>query len=204
MILYLGLDPSRYPHTKPLWHYPLIRTEKIVSSEIENARALWFQFTHVIFTSRTAVQYWFEEISSCDKEVIAVGRATALALREKGVIAKVAQEETQEGVIALLQDIQKAHIFWPRSKLARPLLEQYLQKRGFSYRALDLYTTVFQPQERIIDWSLIEEIVFTSPSTVESFWQIYGGVPEGVSCKALGKITEGVFLSKMGKNASIL
>ena len=65
--------------------------------------------------------------------------------------------------------------------------------------ALDLYTTVFQPQERIVDWSLIEEIVFTSPSTVESFWRLYGGLPKGVSCKALGKITEGVLFSKAGK-----
>jgi len=199
MILYLGLDPTRYPHTKPLWHYPLIQTEKLISPEIERAKELWPQFTHLVFTSRTAVQYWFEEQSFCDKEVIAVGEATALALREKGVVAKVALEETQEGVIALLKDLKEAHIFWPRSKLARPLLEQCLKERGFSYMALDLYTTVFHPQERIEDWSQIEEIVFTSPSTVEAFWHLYGGFPKGIFCKALGKITQRALSSQVSK-----
>jgi len=191
MILYLGLDPSRYPHTKPLWHYPLIQTEKIISPQIAEAREQWSEFTHVIFTSQTAVRYWFEEASFCDKTVIAVGRATAMALRERGVIARIAEEETQEGVIEMLEAVRcEAKVFWPRSKLARGLLEQYLRGREMKYVVLDLYTTVPREQEKIEDWSRIEEIVFTSPSTVDAFWGLYGAFPPGVLCKALGKITQ--------------
>jgi uroporphyrinogen-III synthase len=191
MILYLGLDPSRYPcRGKQLWHYPLIRTEKLVSPQIAEARLFWVKCSHAIFTSRSAVSYWFEEVSPGDHHVVAVGKATAVALQEKGIFPQVAKEETQEGVIACLQEMDPSQLFWPRSQKARPLLENYLQERGFPYMALDLYTTVFLLPPLIEDWSGIQEIVFTSPSTVQAFFAIYPSIPQGVEVVAIGPVTK--------------
>lgn len=188
MILYLGLDPSRYLHTKPLLHYPVIRTEKISSDKLFQVKTLWPKFTHVIFTSQTAVRYWFEEFLLFDKTAIAVGNATAFLLEKLGISPIVAQEETQEGVIALLEtiDLKGAFILWPRSKQARPVLEQYL---GDSHFILDLYDTFLQRLEPVPDLNEIEEIVFTSPSTVRGFLAIYGSLPTNKILTGIGPVT---------------
>lgn len=182
-ILYLGLNPKG----KDVLHYPVIRTEKIAS--FEEARLLWDKSTHVIFTSQTAVRYWNEEKIPLDKIVISVGKATANLVGRPSLIAN---PETQEGVIALLEtmDLQKAFIFWPKSKKARPVLTQYLQEKKIPYYALDLYDTVFQKLEPVPNLMEVKEIVFTSPSTVEGFLRIYGSFPPGIRYTAIGPVTE--------------
>lgn len=197
MILYLGLDPSRYLCTKPLLHYPVIRTEKMGFGD--EICLLWSQFTHVIFTSQTAVSYWFEEKIPFDKQAIAIGRATARQLEMLGILPIVAEVETQEGVIALLEkmDLEGAFVFWPRSKRARPVLTRYLQDRGVFCCALDLYDTVLQKLEPVPDLKEVEEIVFTSPSTVEGFLRIYGELPTDKILRGVGPITRQVLESSV-------
>lgn len=189
MILYLGLDPSRYPQSRKLLHYPVIRTEKIHSESFLQAKVLWPQFTHVIFTSKTAVSYWFEEETGEGKIVIAVGKSTAEELEKRGIDPLVAKRETQEGVIELLEtlDLRGAYIFWPRSKRARPVLESYLSH--MRYCALDLYDTVLQKPEPVPDLREVDEIVFTSPSTVRGFLAIYGFLPKNKTLRAIGPVT---------------
>ncbi len=192
MILYLGLDPSRYPSAKPILHYPVISTRKLVSQELLQAKALWPEFTHVIFTSQTAVNYWVEEELFCEKTVIAVGCATGHLLESKGIVPLIADQETQEGVIALLEemDLRSAYLFWPRSKLARPVLEKFLIQNQLRYFALDLYDTVTQKLEPVPDLERVDEIVFTSPSTVRGFIEIYGSLPKDKKLTAIGPVTQ--------------
>ena len=191
MILYLGLSPSKFPRKKDLLHYPVIRTEKLLSKELLDAKMLWPNFTHAIFTSQTAVRYWQEEGLYFDKKGIAVGSSTADALREFGIFPLVALQETQEGIVDLLEtiDLKGAFLFWPRSKKARPFLEQYLQKRKCRYVALDLYDTIFQKPEPVPSLADVEEIVFTSPSTVHAFLKIYGVFPKNILLTAIGPVT---------------
>lgn len=202
MILYLGLNPSRYLHEQPLLHYPVIRTEKIMSERLLQAKKLWPRFTHVIFTSQTAVRYWFEEKIPFGKSVIAVGRATAIQLEKAGITPLVAQEETQEGVIALLQmmDLKEAFILWPRSTQARPVLEQYL---GDSHFILDLYDTHLQRLEPVPDLNEVDEIVFTSPSTVRGFLAIYGSLPRNKILTGIGPVTRQAMMQLKNTQVSI-
>ena len=190
MILYLGIDPSRFYSQKNLIHYPVIRTEKIVSHQLKKAKELWPKFTHVIFTSRTAARYWLEEDLPIHPTVIAVGKSTASLLEQAGCSPLIAEEETQEGVIELLQSIQldDAFIFWPKSKQARPILSHYL--RGENRIILDLYSTVLQKLEPVPKLDDVEEIVFTSPSTVRGFMGIYKSLPKRVKLTAIGPITQ--------------
>lgn len=180
--LYLGLDPKRFP--RPALHYPVIRTVPIYGDSYQRALELWPCYTHVIFTSRTAVRLWPYR----GKPIIAIGEATAEGL--EGVVC--AKRPTQEGVIELLQQLslKNAHLFLPKSKRARPLLVDFLQKEGICHTALDLYDIEFFRKEPIPDLTSIDEIVFTSPSTVEGFLRIYKKLPRGKKLTAIGPVTQ--------------
>lgn len=177
-ILHLGLHPK--PGTT---HYPVIRTEYCGS--IEPALALWLQFTHVIFTSQSTVHYW---PGPWDKPALAIGPATAAALQQKGVKAVVAKESTQEGLIALIRSIP-GYFFLPRSRLARSVLTDFMQAENIPFFALDLYTTVCQKLKPVPDLNDFDEILFTSPSTVDGFLQIYGQLPLHKKLTPIGPIT---------------
>jgi uroporphyrinogen-III synthase len=102
--------------------------------------------------------------------------------------AIVAPFATQEGVIELLKQIQGSFVI-PRSKCARTALTDYLRGSGKRYLAIDLYDTVCQKLEPVPHLEDFEEIVFTSPSTVEGFLQIFGALPRNKRLIAIGPIT---------------
>jgi uroporphyrinogen-III synthase len=180
-ILYLGLNPK--PGTV---HYPVIRTE--YCGKLEGAFLLWPQFTHIIFTSQSAVHYW---PGPWDKQTIAIGQATAAALRKKGLDPLIAPEATQEGVIALIANLSTPlYFFLPQSRLARSTLTDYLREHNIPFFSLPLYNTLFQKLEPVPSLEDFDEIVFTSPSTVEGFLRIYGKFPQGKKLTAIGPITE--------------
>jgi uroporphyrinogen-III synthase len=186
--LYLGLDPKNFP--KAL-HYPVIRTELIWSDRLQEALSLLPQFTHFIFTSKQCVSHWFE-ISPLNKgAAIAIGKATGAVLRSKGIIPLVAEVETQEGVIELLKtlDLQNGYLFYPHSKRARPLLADYLHL-SHRFFSLDLYDTLLQRPEPVPSLENIHEIIFTSPSTVEGFLQVFGKIPHDKKLTCIGPITQ--------------
>lgn len=177
--LYLGLNPK-----SGTIHYPVIRTEYL--GQIEPALTLWPQFTHIIFTSQTTVHYW---PGPWNKDLIAIGPATAAALQKKGFAPLIAPISTQEGVIALISQI-KGYFFLPRSRRARSALTDYLTMQNIPHLALDLYDTIFQKPEPVPNLDDFDEIVFTSPSTVEGFFRIFGKLPRDKKLTAIGLITE--------------
>ncbi len=184
-ILYLGLDPSRYP--QKVVHYPVIRTELIEGLDVSKADFA----THFLFTSRSAVKHWFE-LSSVNGQVLAVGMATAAALRQQGIEARVAPTATQEGIVELFEtmDLSSSYLFWPRSALARSIIEEYLMKRNAPFCALDLYETKWQRLEPVPDLANFDEIVFTSPTTVDAFLKIFGAIPNDKKLTPIGPVTK--------------
>lgn len=186
-ILYLGIDP---PPGGGVIHYPVIRTEKIDSPQLEKARALWSRCTHAIFTSKNGVRHWPEDLA--EKKTIAIGEATAGELRKRGAIPLLAPEATQEGVIALLEtvDCQSSFFLYPHSKLARPYLGDYLKAKKIPCYAFNLYDTVFQSPEPKPILSDFDEILFTSPSTVHAFFQIFSSLPRRIALTPIGPVTK--------------
>jgi uroporphyrinogen-III synthase len=187
VILYLGLDPTRFVADKPIFHYPVIKIKRLLVAKPLD----WPEVTHLLFTSRSSVFHWdfFE-----GKQILAIGEATAELLRLRGENPLVASEATQEGMVALLRtlDLQGAYLLWPRSTKARNVLANYLESLGSSVRfsPIDLYETHYQKLEPVPSLDEVEEIVFTSPSTVEGFLRIYGSLPKNKQLTAIGPITE--------------
>jgi uroporphyrinogen-III synthase len=198
----VGTDPKAFAEKHPNYriiHAPLIRIEpkSVTDFELQQAYAKWSCYTHLIVTSKQAVYVLFDhlktqQIEELDKTWIAVGEITAQHLVERGIkVAHVAVPETQEGIIALLEtlDLQQSTLFCPQSSLSRPLLESFLQSKAIAYQATILYNTHFVKPVFEPNWECIDEIVFTSPSTVSAFIQIFGKIPSDKVCTPIGPIT---------------
>lgn len=199
-ILYLGLDPKRFKSSAKVTHYPIIKivARPFDSLEISAAFAQFSKYTHVIFTSRSAVHILFEMCKAqrvfLDTQfLIAVGKATAAALEDRGLLPhRIAQEESAEGIVLELEklDLSQAHIFLPRSGLARPLIRQYLEKEQIVYTDCVIYDTQTNRLEPLPLLEDFDEIVFTSPSTVVAFLSIFGKLPDDKKLTAIGPVTE--------------
>ena len=205
--LYLGTDPTQFEsHGQSeghLVHYPVIQIvpRDFNDRQIKRAYDDLDEYTHFIFTSKNAVKVFAGHLSQMnklvsdlqEKTVIAIGEVTAAHLAARGLPPSlVCQEETQEGVIHVLNDLNldDAYIFVPRSSLSRPVLVHYFKEREIRCQACDLYDTVPNRIEPKPDLSEVDEIVFTSPSTVTAFLEIFGALPIGKKCLAIGPVTE--------------
>ncbi len=187
--LYLGLDPSRFSNAGDLIHYPIIKTVPIAKlpPDIESQ---WDQFTHVLFTSPSAVKHWFSlcTFPLVGKIVFAIGHATQQALQSHSVESIVSQKPTQEGIVSLLQQQNIGYLLWPRSSRSRNVVMDDLKTRKVCYMSFDLYDTMAQKIAPLPDLAEIDEIYFTSPSTVDAFEEIFGSIPKN-KARAIGPVT---------------
>lgn len=206
-ILYLGTDPTQFEshgHCEGhLIHYPVIQIipRLLDHPEIRQAYDDLDEYSHLLFTSKSAVKVFCQHLNELhkplktlkNKMLIAIGRVTAAHLSLHGLIPQlISPIETQEGVVKMLNriDLQDAYIFMPRSALSRPVLSNYFQEQQIRYQACDLYDTVTQELHPKPDFAQIDEIVFTSPSTVKAFLEIFGNFPLNKKLYAIGPITE--------------
>ena len=88
------------------------------------------------------------------------------------------------------QDLRDAYILYPRSSLARKKLENFFIEREIRYQVCDLYETHFQKLEPVPHLADIHEIIFTSPTTVRGFLEIYGQLPRDKKLTCIGPVTE--------------
>jgi uroporphyrinogen-III synthase len=194
-------------------HIPFIRVvfRSIYDPEIQKALLFFNSVTHLIFTSKQAVEAFFsyaflsdisiEQIRS--KCIGAVGLKTAAHIESWGVIPTfTAQNETAEGVIEELQrlNLNRAYILWPRSFLSRPVITDWLFKERIHYHAPAFYDTLFQMPSPLPDLKQFDEIMFTSPSTVDAFLAAYHELPKNKVFHTIGVVTANYLYSHQAKN----
>lgn len=163
------------------------------------------QYTHLIFTSITAVElfcrflpFFDYDIKDCGHlQLLAVGRGTAAAAQRLGLpLAKCAQQETAEGVVELISSdshslSQEAYFFWPHAAGARDVISSYLNRRALRLCECILYDTTVNWAAAQLDLTLFDAIFFTSPSTVDAFWQLFPEqkIPPHLEWRTQGPIT---------------
>ncbi|MBA3957706.1 MAG: uroporphyrinogen-III synthase [Parachlamydiaceae bacterium] len=204
MTLYLGLElPPHLKDNPKVIHCPIIQIipRSITDPAIQKTYEELPSYTHLLFTSKTAVRLFFAHLQTPsilistlqNKCFVAVGHATAQCLQEHKLShIVVAQDETAEGVIAVLKqmDLTRAHLFWPHSALSRPILNEFLNNLGRPHHTPVFYDTITKHPDTLPDLQNIQEIVFTSSSTVSAFCEIFGTLPTDKKLIAIGPVTE--------------
>ncbi len=196
-ILYLGLDPSRCQYTGELAHVPLIQIipRPFVGSVQEAFESLKL-YTHVVLTSRMGAKLYCDYTALAlqnmqNKIYISVGSATTELLGQRGIkVDYTAPVQTGEGVVEVLKGLklQKAHLFFPRSALARDVIPSYCAKQQIRMTTLDLYDT--QPSDiPLPDPAEFDQIVFTCPSVVHAFFARVATRPSQETCYPIGPVT---------------
>lgn len=215
-ILYLGLDPTHYPENGVITHWPIIKIvpRDICDPMIQKILCLFDHYTHVLITSKSTVEilsnYLLQlgiSLNTWRKKItLAVGEVTADHLNAIGITpAAIASEETAEGLIAgfkkmTMDDagrfLKGMHVFWPHSSQSRPILRVFLAENCIRHTTCDLYDPRINIPGNLPDLESFEEIVFTSPSTVDAFLEIFGAFPMHAKLIPIGPVT-GDYLNKM-------
>lgn len=192
---------------------PLIRIETPEDwSTADAALAELSGFDHVVFTSRNAVEAFFARLNHKGLDaralggvrVAAVGRATAAALRSRGIEAddqpEVFRAKKLVDALAGDCDLREARILFPAADIAGPAVEEGLTAAGATVTRVTVYRTVLE--ERMPDdiASMLEEgkihlAVFASSSAVSAFAKSAG--PDG-----LKRWTRGVRIACIGPSTA--
>lgn len=203
--LFLGLDPSKFLSSGKVIHYPMIKICPRPKSELLQSFFDLSEYTHCLFTSRSSVQIFLECLHRLQKpclllnskKVIAVGQSTARLLKKEGIyVDYIPQDESQEGLIALFERLKmgkKSVIFYPKSSRARPLLLDYYERKEIAFSAPDFYDTLDYLPDMKPNLEEIDEIVFTSPSVVKSFFNHFTLPEKEIHFVFKGKVTKDYF-----------
>lgn len=201
-LLHVGLEAPQEDATRKVLHFPVIRIAPC-NGDAPGVRAVLDNlstFTHCVFTSKQGVHIFFDLARrfECDTLPLsrtvfaAVGKGTAQALGEKGYHASiVANHECAEGLVEELNkhDLQGCNVLWPHASQARPVLSEYFSQRSIPCTELLLYDTLPHRPGPLPADSAYDAILFTSPSTVDAFLELFQKFPGGKTLKAIGPVT---------------
>lgn len=207
-ILYLGTDPSSYKCEGKIIHYPVIKI--VPRNDLSTAFSQLSTYTHLLFSSKNTVHVFFQQLDKLDISkkfletitIIAIGTVTASHVKKYAPCHFIAEEETQEGMVALLklQPLENAQIFFPRSSLSRNVITDFFQKNHILFQDCFIYDTVVQKNQPVPNLEEIDEIVFTSPSTIRAFLEIFSILPLHKKLLTIGPITQKALDALRGSN----
>lgn len=206
-VLYTGAvcPNSSYIHT------PLIEIIGVDDDTLLRSAAKRLQeFDYLLFTSRFAVKYWILSNGGFDIEnVVSIGAKTSEALRNAGVKnIKQTEKDDSYGVIDWFSAQKKGRVLIPRSNIALPIIPEGLKALGFEVETVTAYINRMPQNPIKVNLDKIDKIIFTSPSTVDNFVKLYGGIPNEKILETRGVVTEKRLKEKMTlktyiKNATI-
>lgn len=208
-VLYLGLEISKkwlqVNQEVEIIHSPIIEIEErsLKDSEIICSFTQFHKYTHIILTSKVAVRLFFKAIHHFklkkqeldEKQIIVVGKATAEAVINCGArVTHCAADETSEGIVELLKalNLTGTYFIWPCSVLSRQIIPNFLKQNKIPFCPVALYTTIPRSSKAHLSKEVQEadEIVFTSPSTVDAFVALFKEIPWNKKITAIGPVTE--------------
>jgi uroporphyrinogen III methyltransferase/synthase len=141
-----------------------------------------------VFSSMNAVEVFFDLLAEegadarafAGSRICAIGAATALALRERGLIADLVPDDaTSEGVVAAIGAISGQRVLLPRAEGGREALPDGLRAAGAQVDELTLYLSA-PPAEppadalALVRAGKIDAVTFASSSTVKNLASLLG------------------------------
>ena len=200
MTLFVGLTP---PDADCI-HTPLIEITPVDDdAALQSAARDIDHYDYVLFTSRFAVKHFCPLLahpssSILHPSVVSIGNSTTAALYKIG-IKEVQQVDVDNsyGVIAWFRSQPCGRVLIPRSNLALPIIPEGLRELGFEVDTVTAYINSMPKNPQRVDLSMIDRIVFTSPSTIDHFIRLYGSLPEGKVLDTRGPVTEQYLQTKI-------
>ncbi|NQT02404.1 MAG: uroporphyrinogen-III C-methyltransferase [Planctomycetes bacterium] len=199
-ILLPGTHPDKYRHLGIIIHRPLIKSVPLDDyTQADKVFKRLNTFDWIVFTSTNGVEFFFQRLNAIglDTRVIgttkvaAIGKTTAEKLKTFGVL--VDMQPNLESSTGLLEEFKKASVKGKSILLVRPkvgssMLLDDLADADAAVEAVVVYRNVdIEPEET--DFNFIDQILFTSGSTIRAFLKIYGFVPDGIQVYCLGQPT---------------
>ena len=200
-VLVTGTSVKRFKNMGKIIHVPMIEIKPIRNFKaLEAVIRRIDSYDGILFTSRYAVLHFLERLKKKkmnvkalrSKMIVAIGKTTAQELARFGLKAKcMPKEETAESMAKLLGKfpVKGKRFLIPRSDLARNLLVDVLRKRGAHVDPVTVYRNIC-PEIKKQDLGRIDEVVFTSPSTVKNFLKVHHDIPARIKVCAIGPVTQ--------------
>lgn len=195
-----GTHPEKYAHLGTIIHRPLIQSVSLDDyTEADRAFADIRTFQWIVFTSTNGVKFFFERLEANRLDtralhgisIAAIGKTTAEALLRLGIRADMIP--SLESSVGLLEEFGKLDMNGSRVLLVRPRVGASELKDGLLAAGADVESVVVYRNVQIepedVDFEFVDQILFTSGSTVRAFIKHYGAVPSHVKVRCLGKPT---------------
>ena len=169
---------------------PTIKIQKVEDNkELEAEINRIKDYTYIIFSSKNAVDIFFEKLNDMgydtralyNSKICAVGAETAKAIKSRGIITDIVPEKyVAEGLYEELKDIinENDKILIPRAKNARDFLVNKLSEKCYIKEVIT-YESVIDNNKKNLALEVIEDenvdyITFASSSTVKNFITLIG------------------------------
>ena len=186
---------------------PMIRIEPPADPEpLRRAVRSVGSFDWVVFLSVNGVEGFWRELDAAGLDakafaasrVACVGPGTAAALVRRGVEPAVVPEEyVAEALLEALaraDTLLRKRVLLPRGAGGRPVLPEGLRALGAEVTEVEAYRTVPEAEHagelrELLRAGAVDALVFTSPSTVDSFVRSVGADPGRALVAAIGPVT---------------
>ncbi|MCQ2195391.1 MAG: uroporphyrinogen-III C-methyltransferase [Paludibacteraceae bacterium] len=162
---------------------PLIKITP-TNVNIDTTKANW-----LVFTSRYGVRYFNGATEG--KHIASVGPVTSAELNDRGLTPDFeSPTESAEGLLEFFSKLPSQHIILPRSDKGLKALSDGLIAQGHVVEDIPVYTNRPNADAQPIDLSKVDKVIFSSPSSVEVFKNLYGNnIPIHLLLIAKGKTT---------------
>ena len=199
-ILLPGTHPEKYRHLGTIIHRPFIKLVPIEDYTVADAVLKNLtSYDWIVFTSTNGVKFFFERLNAVgldaralnSNKVAAIGATTAEVLRSVGILADM--QPKLESSAGLLEEFDKvgvkgAKILLVKPEVGSPVLFERLTAAGAEVEIVVVYKNVdIEPEPT--DFDYIDQILFTSASTVRAFIKRFKTVPPGPKVYCLGQPT---------------
>ncbi|MBL7215605.1 MAG: uroporphyrinogen-III C-methyltransferase [Phycisphaerae bacterium] len=200
-ILHLGIHPEHYSHLGTIVHRPIIEcVESDTTGPMTETIRHAGQYDWIIFTSGNGIRFFFKKLyaAGLDARIFSntkfavIGQASAEQLMEFGIKADLcAAVESSAGLLDAFANIDIAglSILLPQAEVSSPDLPEGLSKNGAKVEKLVVYQTI-EKEIDDVDLDYIDQILFTSGSTVRAFVKKFASVPEHIQAMCLGVPTQ--------------
>lgn len=199
-VLVLGNHPEKYQHLGNIVHRRIIDCVPIEDySEVDDVIKSIAEYDWIVFTSVNGAKYFFERLNIAGSDtrllasakVAAIGRTTAGRLKEFGIISDLVPEnESSAGLLEEFSklDMSNKKVLLPQAEVSSKELPDGLLNMNADIKKITVYKTIDKDPGQI-DFDFIDQILFTSGSTVRAFVKHSKEVPSHIKVYGLGQPT---------------